>query len=123
MGSSTPGGQGRSFLAAGMFLFATLGFIVVQLDRHRTSRSHGLTCFGAGVVQPVDALTRPLARSGDVFTSLRAQPERTPPVRPPESEADALHDTRRLAIWVGLVGGAAVVVASILRPLVSRRGG
>jgi hypothetical protein len=37
------------------------------------------------------------------------------------SEADALHDTRRLAIWVGLVGGAAVVVASILRPLRTRR--
>ncbi len=73
--------------------------------------------FGAGVVQPVDALTRPLARSGDAFTSLRAEPERTPPVRAPESQADALHDTRRLAIWVGLVGGAAVVVASILRRL------
>jgi membrane-anchored mycosin MYCP len=73
--------------------------------------------FGAGVVQPVDALTRPLTRSGRGFSSLRAQPERTPPVRPPVSEADALHDTRRLAIWVGLVGGAAVVVASILRRL------
>ena len=39
MGSSTPGGQGRSFLAAGMFLFATLGFIVVQLDRQRKQRT------------------------------------------------------------------------------------
>jgi membrane-anchored mycosin MYCP len=77
--------------------------------------------FGAGVVQPVDALTRPLARSGHAFSSLRAEPEQTPPVRPPVSHSDALHDSRRLAIWVGLVGGAAVVVASILRPLLSRR--
>jgi S-DNA-T family DNA segregation ATPase FtsK/SpoIIIE len=43
MGSSTPGGQGRSFLAAGMFLFATLGFIVVQLDRQRKQRTQALT--------------------------------------------------------------------------------
>jgi S-DNA-T family DNA segregation ATPase FtsK/SpoIIIE len=43
MGSSTPGGQGRSFLAAGMFLFATLGFIVVQLDRQRKQRAQTVT--------------------------------------------------------------------------------
>ncbi|WP_414690674.1 type VII secretion protein EccCa [Nocardioides sp.] len=43
MGSSTPGGQGRSFLAAGMFLFATLGFIVVQLDRQRKQRNQTVT--------------------------------------------------------------------------------
>src|SRR3954470_9390611 len=43
MGSSTPGGQGRSFLAAGMFLFATLGFIVVQLDRQRKQRTQTVT--------------------------------------------------------------------------------
>jgi membrane-anchored mycosin MYCP len=76
---------------------------------------------GAGVAQPVDALTRPLTPSGGTFGGLRAQPEQTPPVRPPVEQADALHDTRHLAIWVGLVGGAAIVVASILRPLLSRR--
>src|SRR3954470_11208975 len=43
LGSSTPGGQGRSFLAAGMFLFATLGFIVVQLDRQRKQRTQTVT--------------------------------------------------------------------------------
>src|SRR5262245_3943084 len=43
MGSSTSGGQGRSFLAAGMFLFATLGFIVVQLDRQRKQRTQTVT--------------------------------------------------------------------------------
>ena len=43
MGSTTPGGSGRSFLAAGMFLFATLGFIVVQIDRQRKQRAQTVT--------------------------------------------------------------------------------
>jgi membrane-anchored mycosin MYCP len=77
--------------------------------------------FGAGVVQPVDALTRPLTPSGGTFGELRAQPEQSPPVRPPVERSDTLHDMRRLAIWVGLLGGAAIIVASILRPLLSRR--
>lgn len=37
--SRTPGTGGRSLLAAGMFLFATLGFIVVQIDRQRRQRA------------------------------------------------------------------------------------
>ncbi len=77
--------------------------------------------FGAGVVQPVDALTRPLTPSGAAFGELRSLPEQTPPVRPPVERSDALHDTRRLAIWAGLVGGASIVVACVLRPLLSRR--
>ena len=44
---ATMGGQsgngGRSYLAAGMFLFATVGFIVVQIDRQRRQRSQSLT--------------------------------------------------------------------------------
>ena len=40
MGSST---GGRSYVAAGMFLFATLGFIVVQLDRQRKQRAQQVT--------------------------------------------------------------------------------
>ena len=43
MGSSTPGGQARSLMAAGMFLFATLGFVVVQLDRQRKQRTRTVT--------------------------------------------------------------------------------
>ena len=34
---------GRSYVAAGMFLFATLGFIVVQLDRQRKQRTQQVT--------------------------------------------------------------------------------
>ncbi|MEJ7833889.1 MAG: type VII secretion protein EccCa, partial [Nocardioides sp.] len=44
MGSSGGGGTpGRSFIAAGMFLFATLGFIVVQIDRQRKQRNQQVT--------------------------------------------------------------------------------
>ena len=41
MGDS--GNRTRSFLAAGMFLFATLGFIVVQIDRQRKQRAQQVT--------------------------------------------------------------------------------
>ena len=43
---ATMGGGGnrtRSFLAAGMFLFATLGFIIVQIDRQRKQRAQQVT--------------------------------------------------------------------------------
>ncbi len=36
-------GGGRSYLAAGMFLFATVGFIVVQIDRQRKLRTQQVT--------------------------------------------------------------------------------
>ena len=35
--------ESRSFLAAGMFLFATLGFIIVQIDRQRKQRAQQVT--------------------------------------------------------------------------------
>lgn len=40
MGNAT---GGRSYIAAGMFLFATLGFILVQLDRQRKQRNQQVT--------------------------------------------------------------------------------
>src|SRR6476661_7345503 len=36
-------GGGRSYLAGGMFLFATVGFIVVQIDRQRKQRAQQVT--------------------------------------------------------------------------------
>ncbi len=38
MGSPTSAGQQRSLMAAGMFLVATVAFVLVQLDRQRTTR-------------------------------------------------------------------------------------
>ena len=43
MGSSSPGGQGRSLLAAGMLLLATLACIAAQLDRQRRQRTQTVT--------------------------------------------------------------------------------
>ena len=39
----TGASRGRSLIAAGMFLFATLGFIVVQIDRQRKQRAQQVT--------------------------------------------------------------------------------
>jgi S-DNA-T family DNA segregation ATPase FtsK/SpoIIIE len=36
-------GGGRSYLAGGMFLFATVGFIIVQIDRQRKQRTQQVT--------------------------------------------------------------------------------
>src|SRR6478609_3150563 len=36
-------GGGRSYIAGGMFLFATVGFIVVQIDRQRKQRAQQVT--------------------------------------------------------------------------------
>ncbi len=41
--STGSGNSSRAFLAAGMFLFATLGFIVVQIDRQRKQRAQQVT--------------------------------------------------------------------------------
>ncbi|GAA1477726.1 type VII secretion protein EccC [Nocardioides aestuarii] len=43
MAGQSGANAGRSYIAAGMFLFATLGFIVVQLDRQRKQRTQQVT--------------------------------------------------------------------------------
>ncbi len=43
MGRTGGASSGRSFIAAGMFLFATLGFIIVQIDRQRKQRNQQVT--------------------------------------------------------------------------------
>ena len=76
---------------------------------------------GHGVAQPVEALKRPLTfdDSGAPETSetyntvLKAQA--------PRPEADVLADTRHDAVWWGLAGGGALVVAMLLRPVLARR--
>jgi membrane-anchored mycosin MYCP len=77
---------------------------------------------GAGVVQPYEALTRPLdpSRSGKVERSSVAAPD-TAPATAPEPREDLLADTRDDAVWWGLVGGGMLVVALLLRPVLARR--
>jgi membrane-anchored mycosin MYCP len=77
---------------------------------------------GVGVVQPTEALTRPLDPKRDGRVD-RTVSQRTDDVRAvaPEQPEDLLADTRRDAVWWGLVGGGVLVVALLLRPVLARR--
>ena len=80
------------------------------------------TATGVGVLQPVEALTQELApdEAGTVDDMPR---ERQEPVRvtAPEPEPDPLAGALDDARWWGLVGGGALVVALLARPLLARR--
>lgn len=77
---------------------------------------------GAGRVQPDEALSRPLqpGRSGQVSTNAE-EPDRNPRAVAPVPPEDRLAETRRNAIWLGLIGGSALAIAALLRPLLARR--
>ena len=80
------------------------------------------TATGFGVLQPVEALAQELApdEAGEVDDMPR---ERQQPVRvtAPEPEPDPLAGALDDARWWGLVGGGALVVALLARPLLARR--
>ncbi|MGH3348009.1 MAG: S8 family serine peptidase [Nocardioides sp.] len=98
-----------------------------QIVARLTSSASGVsvaptTATGAGVLQPVEALTQKLDpdRSGAVDDMAREEQE---PVRitAPEPEPDPLSGVLDDARWWGLIGGGALVVALLLRPLLARR--
>jgi membrane-anchored mycosin MYCP len=77
---------------------------------------------GAGVIQPYEALTRPLAptKAGEVErTVVHADTETR--ATAPEPAPDLLASTRDNAVWWGLIGGGLLVVALMLRPVLARR--
>lgn len=76
---------------------------------------------GAGVVQPVEALTRPLPDPEAPAVASAAEDDRSPAVAPARTE-DTQGAQRRRALWWGLLGGAALVLALVLSPLLGRRG-
>lgn len=77
---------------------------------------------GAGVVQPMEALTRPLApaRSGEMDRTVSVDRDGAPAVAP-DPETDPLAGPREDAVWWGLIGGGVLVVALLLRPVLARR--
>lgn len=77
---------------------------------------------GAGVVQPLEALTRPLSptRRGEL-DPLPEQESTLPAARAPRPDADLLAGARADAVWFGLLGGGGLVLALLLRPLLARR--
>jgi len=85
-------------------------------DAEMTSR---LT--GAGVVQPLEALTRPMTvtRSGTVVAAVDAASQ-LPPARAPRPEADPLGSMRDNAVWWGLLSGGLIVLAMLMRPIITR---
>lgn len=77
---------------------------------------------GAGVVQPVEALTRPLTPDPDGDVDRAGPDEGTvSPAAPPRPQVDLLAAAREDAVWWGLLGGGLVVLALLLRPLLDRR--
>jgi membrane-anchored mycosin MYCP len=76
---------------------------------------------GAGEVQAMDALTRPMViqNGNDVGAgSVEHQPQVL--AVPPEPE-DVLASTRGDAVWWGLLGGGILLLAVVLRPVLARR--
>ncbi len=96
--------------------------ILTRLERTASGTTDNPTRLqGAGVVQPVEALTRPLHpdRGGAVDHTTTDQGG-TPRAAAPEPDADVLADTRDRAVWWGLLGGGALLLALILRPVLAR---
>lgn len=76
---------------------------------------------GRGVIQPLEALQRAIQpdRKGRIPRSDDPERAATPAVLP-TPEPDVLASTRDNAIWWGLVGGGALLVAVLLRPVLAR---
>ena len=77
---------------------------------------------GAGEVQAMDALTRPMVVSSTGADLGAGSVQHEPQVlKVPEEPADVLAATRRNAVWWGLVGGGVLLLAVLLRPVLARR--
>lgn len=95
--------------------------IVERIKRTATgSPRAGTTLTGHGVVQPVEALQRPLPAEGDAAGSRLVAPPNERAERP-QPEPDLLASTKRNAVWWGLLAGGGLVVAVLLRPVLARR--
>ncbi len=77
---------------------------------------------GVGVVQPLEALTRPLrpGKDGEYADTTSARDE-SPRARAPEPEVDTLAPLRDTALWASIIGAAALLLALMLRPVLAWR--
>ncbi len=80
------------------------------------------TLVGAGEVQAMDALTRPMEIDDD-GTDLGAGSVTHEPqlLSVPEEPEDVLASTRENAVWWGVLGGGVLLLAILLRPVLARR--
>ena len=80
------------------------------------------TLVGAGQVQVMDALTRPMEIAADGTVTSAGTVEHQPQeLAVPAEPADVLASTRKNAVWWGLVGGGTLLLAVVLRPVLARR--
>jgi membrane-anchored mycosin MYCP len=80
------------------------------------------TLVGAGEVQAMDALTRPMVIDPDGTDVSAGSVEHQPQVlMVPAEPDDVLASTRADAVWWGLVGGGLLLLALVLRPVLARR--
>jgi membrane-anchored mycosin MYCP len=77
---------------------------------------------GAGRVQALDGMTATPGelRSGG-YAGDTTVPASSTTASPPDEPTDLLAGTRGSAVWWGLVGGAALLLSLLLRPLLARR--
>ncbi|GGO72973.1 hypothetical protein GCM10012276_17450 [Nocardioides deserti] len=77
---------------------------------------------GAGIVQPYEALTRSLRpRKDGTLEPASTQGRSVERATAPPEEVDLLSGARDRAVWWGLVGGGALLLALVLRPVLARR--
>lgn len=77
---------------------------------------------GAGVVQPYEALTRSLRpRKDGTLEAASTEGRSVERATAPPEEVDLLSGARDRAVWWGLVGGGALLLALVLRPVLARR--
>lgn len=76
---------------------------------------------GAGDVQVYDALTRPLALDESGGAEQTSPEPDTQVYAAPTPQPDVLAAIRRDAVWWGLLGGGALLLALVLRPVLARR--
>jgi membrane-anchored mycosin MYCP len=96
--------------------------LIARLEDTASGRPDVRTDFaGAGVVQADQALSRPLTLSPSGVASVPTVPRADDKASVPPPAPDALAGTRHLSVWWGLLGGGALLLALVLRPVLSRR--
>lgn len=101
---------------------ASAAQLITRLEDTASGRADVRTSFaGAGVVQAYEALTRPLSVGPDGRRSTDAVPAPDDRATVPPRDPDVLAGTRHFSVWWGLLGGGALLLALVLRPVLSRR--
>ncbi|HEY1134067.1 MAG TPA: S8 family serine peptidase [Nocardioides sp.] len=123
-GSSSYSTAAVSGLAAVMFSSGN-GWTAAQVRTRIIATAGGVTDApnaygGAGVVQPLEALTRVLQVAPDgTLTQSSALPGESIEARAPRAPEDHLAVSRSEFLWWGLLAGAALALALVLRPATS----